>query len=454
MTLFHFVLCILFYFRNDKLAEKNGTKKTVYWVKKKPREETGNVKGEKWVTSQQYIGDWKMNKKDGYGIKIYSNKDKYEGYWKNDMRHGKGTYWLCIGKNKYRKFYTGDWFENKKEGKGIYFYKDGGCYDGNWKNSKRHGKGLMIYANGDIYEGNWINDLKHGYGIIEYAFPESKNGHKYYGYWSNDLKEGQGYYYYSDTGKIYLGEWHENVPKAGIFSDVNDEKVKRYVEETYKSPDKTPQIPVLKLKNPGAILEESISHVHFVRQIKLTKSKNFSELFALDYQQELISLFKSKQVGMFKDEENVKNSEKVKLPDSTINLNDFINIFKAKHSIVIEEEILELVLRIFKIVTEDRKFNSEIHIDFLLFSRLFYLMYIKYIESPPEIDFSVHSKEITEGQELTDLNNENSKDINFKNEQSNEYNQRYENNYEENEDEEYEEENENYEEEIQDDDNY
>ena len=33
--------------RNDKLAEKNGTKKTVYWVNKKPREETGNIKGEK-----------------------------------------------------------------------------------------------------------------------------------------------------------------------------------------------------------------------------------------------------------------------------------------------------------------------------------------------------------------------------------------------------------------------
>ena len=46
------------------------------------------------------------------------------------MRHGKGTYWICIGKNKYRKLFTGDWFENKKDGHGIYFYKDGSCYDG------------------------------------------------------------------------------------------------------------------------------------------------------------------------------------------------------------------------------------------------------------------------------------------------------------------------------------
>lgn len=46
------------------------------------------------------------------------------------MRNEKGTYWICIGKNKYRKLYTGEWFENKKDGQGIFFYKDGSCYDG------------------------------------------------------------------------------------------------------------------------------------------------------------------------------------------------------------------------------------------------------------------------------------------------------------------------------------
>ncbi len=88
------------------------------------------MRGEIWATSQQYIGDWKNNKKEGYGIKVYDNKDKYEGNWKNGLRHGKGTYWVCIGKNKFRKLYTGDWYENKKEGLGIFFYDDGSCYDG------------------------------------------------------------------------------------------------------------------------------------------------------------------------------------------------------------------------------------------------------------------------------------------------------------------------------------
>ena len=60
------------------MAQKNGTKKTVFWVKQKARQEDGLIKGERWKISQQYVGDWKDNKKEGYGIKVYDNKDKYE----------------------------------------------------------------------------------------------------------------------------------------------------------------------------------------------------------------------------------------------------------------------------------------------------------------------------------------------------------------------------------------
>ena len=40
--------------------------------------EDGSVKGEKWIASSKYIGDWNDNIKEGYGVKIYSNGDKYE----------------------------------------------------------------------------------------------------------------------------------------------------------------------------------------------------------------------------------------------------------------------------------------------------------------------------------------------------------------------------------------
>jgi hypothetical protein len=56
------------FIRNNKKAQKNGTHRTIYWVKHKEKYEDGSVKGEKWVTSVRYVGDWKMNKKSGFGI--------------------------------------------------------------------------------------------------------------------------------------------------------------------------------------------------------------------------------------------------------------------------------------------------------------------------------------------------------------------------------------------------
>ncbi|HSX13250.1 MAG TPA: hypothetical protein VLE96_02380, partial [Chlamydiales bacterium] len=63
-------------------------------------------------------------------------------------------------------------------------------YEGNWENDKKHGQGTHHYANGDRYEGNWENDKKHGEGTLHYA-----NGDRYVGNWKNDKKHGQGKYY-------------------------------------------------------------------------------------------------------------------------------------------------------------------------------------------------------------------------------------------------------------------
>ena len=347
---------------NDLKAQKNGTKKTVFWVKKKKKQEDGTVKGEKWSTSQQYSGDWKENKKHGYGIKIYDNKDKYEGYWENDLRNGKGTYWLCIGKNKYRKLYTGDWKNNQKEGHGIYFYKDGSCYDGEWKNSKRDGKGLMIYANEDIYQGSWKEDKKHGHGILE-----KSNGDKYYGYWNSDMKEGQGYYWYSKTGKVYLGEWHEDCPRCGIFTDVNDDKLHFDLSKITDPKEIPASIPELSLKNPEGVLEESINSVYFIRSIKEVKNKNLQELFKNEEQKEIIKMYSQLRTTKKKDDEDEN-----KIPDFTITLDQLKKTIKSNLDFDLSNDILEIIFYALKI-----PFVEETKVDFLLFFKIYYLIYTK-----------------------------------------------------------------------------
>jgi hypothetical protein len=123
----------IFIYRADAKAQKNGPHRSVYWVKKKPRQEDGSIKGEIWTESSRYIGDWRDNCKEGFGIQFYKNGDKYEGMWAMDKKHGQGTYWRNENA-KLRREYTGDWFEDKKHGRGTFFFKNSDRYDGYWVN--------------------------------------------------------------------------------------------------------------------------------------------------------------------------------------------------------------------------------------------------------------------------------------------------------------------------------
>jgi len=136
----------------DQKANKDGAHRSVYWVKKKEKSEDGTVKGEKWTNSSRYVGDWRDNCKEGFGIQYYKNGDKYEGMWAVDKKHGQGTFWR-IDNGKLRREYTGDWYEDRRHGRGTFFYTNGDRYDGYWVNGSPQGEGRMIYANENIYEG-------------------------------------------------------------------------------------------------------------------------------------------------------------------------------------------------------------------------------------------------------------------------------------------------------------
>ena len=67
-----------------------------------------------------------------------------------------------------------------------------GTYNGFFKNNKRHGHGTYNFKSGDKYSGQWNKGNKHGQGTYYYS-----NGDKYSGQWNKGNKHGQGTYYYS-----------------------------------------------------------------------------------------------------------------------------------------------------------------------------------------------------------------------------------------------------------------
>ena len=51
--------------------------------------------------------------------------------------------------------YDGEWKDDKQHGKGTFKWPHGDMYEGEWKNDKAHGKGTFKWPHGDMYEGEW-----------------------------------------------------------------------------------------------------------------------------------------------------------------------------------------------------------------------------------------------------------------------------------------------------------
>ena len=151
-----------------------------------------------------YTGDFKEGKKSGQGtnlislkiigVMIYPSKEKYEGFWENDQRNGKGITTLVNG-DKMEANYLNDVIS----GKVTLTYTDGSSYSGEIKEGKKHGEGICTiykivgirnYLNKDKYEGFWENDQRQGKGTLTFA-----NGDKYEGQFQNDTISGKGMNY-------------------------------------------------------------------------------------------------------------------------------------------------------------------------------------------------------------------------------------------------------------------
>jgi hypothetical protein len=159
--------------QKDALSQKNGAHATVYLI-----------------NGDRYSGEWKDNQRHGKGTHYYKKSGhKYMGEWENDKRHGYGTLSipeagsiqretsqsLFASKSKHSstnemaklvKVYTGSWKDDRKHGHGTYFYSDGSVYEGNWYQDMRQGWGRQTYADGSVYEGEWHHEMRHGQGVL------------------------------------------------------------------------------------------------------------------------------------------------------------------------------------------------------------------------------------------------------------------------------------------------
>ena len=103
----------------------------------------------------RYVGEWRDNKKHGQGTYTFGPSsefagDKYVGEFKDNYKDGHGTYTFDVGDK-----YVGGWRNGNFNGFGTYTYADGDKYVGEFKDNRYNGHGTYIYANGDQDVGEW-----------------------------------------------------------------------------------------------------------------------------------------------------------------------------------------------------------------------------------------------------------------------------------------------------------
>ena len=156
--------------------------------------------------SYYYQGGWAFDKKDGKCVEIINN-EKFEGYYKNDVREGK-----CVITNIHNKDkFVGNLLDGKKDGYGEQYYSQTNTtYKGEFKNNVYEGKGELINNNGYYFKGEFLGGLRHGDNCIE----EKKGFKKYVGQFRRDKMNGKGIFeWYSgeSKGDIYNGEFKDDL---------------------------------------------------------------------------------------------------------------------------------------------------------------------------------------------------------------------------------------------------
>lgn len=101
--------------------------------------------------------------------KVYDYE--YKGEYKDNKRHGYGTYIWKDEKSKGQK-YEGYFVKNLMHGKGTMTFSNGDKYVGEFKNDKYHGEGTYYFSNGTVLEGMFEN------GLFQYAKKLDNNNNR------------------------------------------------------------------------------------------------------------------------------------------------------------------------------------------------------------------------------------------------------------------------------------
>ena len=169
-----------------------------------------------------------------FGTYVWDDGDKYVGEYKDNKKHGQGTYYF-LANNEFRgDKYIGEYKDGKRHGQGIYYYlannkNKGDIFVGEFKDGDFNGQGTYTWANGSKYVGEYKDDKMHGQGTYTW-----EDGIKDVGEFRNDMLNGFAIRYDKNGNILKEGIWKDDefqyAQKQSSSSSNSSSKLNTYKE--------------------------------------------------------------------------------------------------------------------------------------------------------------------------------------------------------------------------------
>lgn len=171
--------------------------------------------GKEVNSTGQYEGHFQFDECRGQGKLTLNSKEIIEGNFYTHKNASNAT--LTRNGQKYK----GKYVDNKFIEDSLNGYQEircaNGIYKGNFKDNKRHGIGTYVWDDGCVYTGNWQEDERTGFGKLE--TPEST----YEGYFKDGIYDSVGTLILSD-GRKYTGYWVDTLNAYRVIATIDNEE--------------------------------------------------------------------------------------------------------------------------------------------------------------------------------------------------------------------------------------
>ena len=194
-----------------------------------------------------YTGEFKNNKKDGYGTIEWKDGNKYQGEFKDNQLNGYGMIEFPG-----QKYYQGEVKNGRMDGFGEFFWNNDKKYIGNYKNDKRNGLGVFIFKANNMKNSILLGETENNTDFNSLS--------AYIGFWKNGNMDGFGMKV--NNYEVKYGLWENGSKRKYLESNFALKTYIKWIEKRYNKLFERSHVDILKFLEICSYIDNEINPIN------------------------------------------------------------------------------------------------------------------------------------------------------------------------------------------------